>query len=168
MGFKYWPVLFLISVYAPSALAQKISVQLTAIEKVRPQERGGDELYFNITEFPSKSTPHYYQVPNFPSHWLSEHLNKVQNIVLWEKDIECEEHEVIFSLIEQDAAPWNIDDLLGSVKLKIACQGNQLITQWVSESHTTQLPAHKEGFTFKGAQAEYRAVFKIKSSGASR
>lgn len=145
-----------------SAQDEKMVIKLDVIEKIHAQEKGGDELYFSITEFPSKGRPSHYQIPEFPSHWLSEHLKGVQNVILWEKaSKECEPVKVIISLVEEDLPPWNIDDLLGSIELNVKCENGKLATQWniPNKENTAVIGNVNNAFSFSGKNAEYHAIF---------
>lgn len=104
---------------------------LDYIQFDKTTEASGDELYFNVTAYYDDRSTDHYQIPTAPTHWLSDHLSEVQNVVLWEHDWEgIKGAELVVALTERDAPPWNIDDLIGTVKLKISHQGDRLQTQW--------------------------------------
>jgi hypothetical protein len=152
--------------------AEEVSVELRGLEVIRQQEKTGDELYFSVTEIPydTKSEkgkfrlPKYYQVPNFPSHWLSKYANKIHDVTLWKKVANtCESTDVIFSLVEQDVPPWNLDDLLGSVKLEMRCENGKMTAYWEipNSKITARVPHSPNAFFFTGDGAEYHGTFKI-------
>lgn len=143
---------------------EEYSVKLEHIEKIKSQEKRGDELYISVTEFPTVGTPSHYQIPNFPTHWLSARLTNVKDVTIWRKNIKsCDNVKVIFSLVEQDIAPWNIDDLLGSVELTLTCENGKLVPNWVipNSAITQKVQNEKDSFSFTGENAVYRAHFKL-------
>lgn len=156
---------------AASESKESISIKLEELEKVTSQEKGGDELYFSITEYPATSPARHYQVPSFPSHWVSDYFKSLKNIVLWQKDMTtCEPTEIIFSLVEEDLPPWDPDDLLGSAKLKISCEAGKVVKEWTvpnKEITTEENMNDKTVFEFKGEGADYRATFKVEENATS-
>ena len=150
-----------------AALAQdlQVSVKLSQIERVRAQEKSGDELYFSVTEYPSKGRPHNDVVPEYPLHWLSDHLKELKDVVLWEKLVkEGEGSSVILSLIEQDAPPWDMDELIGTVKLNLKNEKGKLKKEWTipNRADTEPVKAHENEFLLMGSGAEYHVVLKVK------
>lgn len=148
------------------AQASDITLKLKTLEVVQQQEEGGDELYISVTEFPSKGKPLHYQVPSFPTHWLSKYLTNVKDIILWKKSSEaCEPADLLITLVEEDLVPWNMDDSLGSIELKVECQNGKAVQKWVTtDQRTANKLLDKEGvFTFDGQGAKYRAEFSLES-----
>ncbi len=147
------------------AQTQEISVKLQTLEAVHPQEKRGDELYISVTEFPTQSNPRHYQVPSYPSHWLSKYASSIKDVVIWKKDLEgCEPVDLLITLVEEDFAPWNIDDTLGSVELKVKCVNGKAEEEWMIPDAKTTVKIKSEPnttFQFKGENAEYHAVFKL-------
>jgi len=132
-------------------LAQPIMVEvnLAKIERIQATEENGDELYFNVTEYSSLERPRHYQVPNFPTHWLSEHLKNVKDVNLWEKKLaQNEAVEVILSLVERDVPTWNVDDLIGYVKLKIRNNNGKM-------EHIWSVPLNADTALAKGSQDKF-------------
>lgn len=143
---------------------EEFSVKLQEIQKIKSQEERGDELFISVTEFPKGQTPRHYQIPSFPTHWLSTYLTSVKDVSLWQKNIQgCQDVKVIFSLVEEDLAPWNLEDLMGSVELNVKCEQGKFVTNWIvpNKEITEPLANEKNTFTFKGNKAEYRARFKL-------
>lgn len=160
-------VLLLAAMVSHSALAKDLSIKLDVLEKIHAQEQSGDELYFSITEFPDKKAPRHYRVPSYPSHWMSDHLKNVNNIVLWQKSYPtCEKTDVLISLVEADLPPWNVDDLLGSVEFKVTCDQGKMKTEWkIPNKENTINILNKEGaFSFTGDHSEYHTIFKLDDS----
>lgn len=140
------------------------SVKLKSIEKIKTKERGGDELYISVTEFPKEGTPSHYQIPAFPSHWSSSYLHNIKDLTLWNKDLEsCTDVKVVFSLIEEDIAPWNIDDLLGSAVLDLKCDKGEMISSWSipNNANTKQVEKKSGAFKFEGKGASYQLNFQL-------
>ena len=71
--------------------------------------------------------------------------------------------KVIFSLVEKDVAPWNLDDLIGSVELTLICENGKMIPKWIipNQTITHKIDNQKDGFLFSGKNAQYRAIFKL-------
>ena len=142
------------------------TLKLKSLKALHQQEDAGDELYFSVTEYPKGKTPRYYQIPSFPTHWLTKYLPQVNDVTLWQKTAkECEETEVIVSLIEEDYVPWNVDDLFGSVRLKISCNNGKMTSSWEipNSSNTLPITTDKNSFNFVGDKGSYMATFAVKS-----
>lgn len=155
-------LILLVSVLVASQLfaQEKISLRLQKLEVIQPQEQRGDEIFLHITEFPLNSKPKHYYIPHRPAHWLSKHLAQVQNINLWQKQGVCEPTNVLISLVEEDAEPWNINDLLGSVMLRIKCENGKINKEWsIPDSKNTSYGDVENVFQFQGKNANYRATF---------
>lgn len=152
--------------FSSIALAQKqeLHLNLNAFELIQPQEESGDELYITVTEFAKNEKPRNYQVPSFPSHWLSKYLNNFKQIVIWKKEIkECKPIDLLITLVEQDAQPIDLDDSLGTVKLKINCNDGKIEQQWVvgKSNEVTKIPNQKNAFTFHKDKAKYNMRFSL-------
>lgn len=146
------------------AKGEDYSVKLKSIEKIHSQEKGGDELHVSITEFPKEGVPSHYQIPNFPSHWLSPYLYNVKDLTLWKKNVQsCTDLKVVFSLVEEDIPPWNLDDLLGSVTLDLKCDKGKMVSSWLipNSANTEALGKDSGEFKFKGEGAEYKLNFQL-------
>lgn len=146
------------------AFAKDITIKLDVLEKIHAQEQSGDELYFNITEFPENKPARHYRIPSYPSHWMSDYLKNVKNLTLWQKSYsQCEKTDVIISLVEADLPPWNVDDLLGSVEFKVTCEQGKMHTNWVipNKENTAKILNSESAFAFTGDHSEYHAIFKL-------
>lgn len=160
-------ILFISMVVLPAQAADemKLVLKLDSIEKKDVQEERGDELYFNITEYSSVDAARHYQVPDFPTHWLSPYLENVKDVSLWKKSlIDGESVELIVSLVERDVPPWNVDDLLGSVKLKLKWENNKLQKQWSipNEENTSFIDNETNEFAFTGDDGNYHLKLHVK------
>ncbi len=149
------------------AKTRMVEVKLLDIEAKGLTERTGDELYFTITEYPSKGHPKILRVPMFPLHWLSRDLNNVNNVLLWKGPITDESSVLlILSLLEQDLPLIGIDDHLGSVQVKIANTNNKIITAWgqpnfVDQPKVEQTRTNTPDYLLFGGNGEYAVKFKI-------
>jgi len=166
----------LLSINTANAV-QEVSVDLQKLKVIQEQEKSGDELYFSVTEVPLDKKwekgkfplPKHYQVPAFPSHWLSKYADKIHDVTLWKKTGKgCESTDVLFSLVEEDTPPWNLDDLLGSVKLQMRCENGKTVTHWeIPDSKiTASVPQKSNTFSFTGDGAEYSGTFKVEQHAA--
>ncbi len=139
-------------------------VNLLNMKVLQAQESHGDELYWSVTVYPSKGENEFFQVPQKPLHWLSEKIEKVTNLKLWGSELaEGEGATVILALIEHDAPPWNNDDLVGEVQLKILNEKGELKQEWSipgrSQTVGVAVPAEKnqqgQKFELTGAGGHY-------------
>ncbi len=142
-----------------------VVVKMHNIEQIQVQENRGDELYMSITEFGSKTR--YYRVPDQPFYWRGDSLQKVQDVELFSVDLAPQEKiSLVFSLMEQDVAPWNPDDLLGAVKADLERTAKGMKETWVMPDKQTVFIAdsskgelHPIEFQTKGAR--YRAQLSL-------
>lgn len=151
---------------APSS-PLSIRVQLQSLVKIRQQERKGDEIFMHITEVPLNGKGTYYQLPIFPYYWPSDFLTSIQKgvAVLWKESLACQNYDLIFSLGERDLPPWDPDDELGRVVLRLRCQNNRFTKQWhIPDLHkATFVPGKEDTFIFIGNGAKYYATFVVKA-----
>ncbi len=127
------------------AKPSKFEVILGSIEQVKTTENMGDELYIGITEYYSDGNSEYRRIPEYPIRWTSKSLRALKNISLWSGELEDGETvELVFSLIEMDVAPWNIDDLIGTVKLKIKNENGKVRSDWVNGNRIVPLHSFKK------------------------
>lgn len=142
-----------------------VILTLEDIEVVKSSGQfSGDEIYVNITEYSSVDKPSMHRVPEYPSHWLSKYIDKVKDIVLWQKPIQDGESvELIISVVESDAPPWDVDDLIGSVKLKVYIEKGKLEQEWsIPNKSIVKSEAERGHFTLTGDGAEYKISLKLK------
>lgn len=146
-----------------------IVIKLGEIKSIKSSEKSGDELYFSVTSYVKKSKPTFTRVPMFPVHWMTKHLEKVKDVILWSGTLAVgESRQVVLSLVEQDVQPWDVDDHLGSVKVTFANKGGEIKKQWSVPNYKDQTDVSKDSdteekvsFTFKGEGGEYKASFKM-------
>jgi len=74
---------------SPFALAEDLSasIRMLSLKAIQMGEQHGDEVYLMITEYPDKGKPQTYHVPTHPLYWPAEHLEKINNIKLWESKL---------------------------------------------------------------------------------
>ncbi len=159
-------VLCILSLFSTSVLAQtEAKLILKSFKTEQSQEKSGDELYISVTEYTKNHSPSYYQVPAFPAHWLSEHIGKVNNAIIWKKDItKCEDVDLMITLVEEDLLPWNVDDSLGSLKLKLTCQNDKLQGEWIiPNANAVSKSTEKNAFQFTGDSGRYDIQFNLEN-----
>lgn len=160
------------------ALAAPLSlvVKLSDIKVEKTSEKKGDEIYFSITEYSSLNRSKETRVPVQPTHWLSQNVDKLKNVVLWQGTIqESEEIKLIISMMEQDSPPWNPDDLIGNAELTIKNEKGTLHKEWKAPifAETSEVEMKKEPvttvgkepqrFVFKGEKAHYDVAFDVQT-----
>ena len=86
----------------------------------------------------------------------------MKNVTLWTGDLAPNESlEIILSLTERDAPPWDIDDLIGSVKVKLHESKDGLKDEWAlyaKRELTTEVDGSADVHEFKmiGDGGEYQ------------
>ncbi len=150
-----------------SAKNIKLAVKLTKIQALKTTEAAGDEVYFSIAEYSSKSIPKLSREPMFPLHWLSKELPQISDVVLWQGELaENDSVLLIMSLLEQDLEPWNSDDHIGSAQVKIANKNGKLVSKW-GQPHFNDQPRVQQPdvavpkFIMYGDGGKYVTVFKV-------
>lgn len=153
---------------AASAKDISVIIKLDRIEVRKLSEKMGDELYIGVTQYSSLGHSKTDRIPAKPAYWLSRQLSLVNNVVLWEGDIEeDEETKVILSLVEKDLSPWDVDDLIGSAEIVLTNQKGQLKKQWgipVFEERVEvdmEKPGNPQRFLMKGDKSEYSLQFRV-------
>lgn len=138
------------------AAQQKVAPKLVlkSIHQLSAQE-SKDELYLLIADLDAKNNRFYtmpgkggyLQEPKSPQpsgrhlmahhkYWREQDLNKVKNLTIWQRTLgEKDSTQVMVSLIEADAPPWDLDDTLGTVKLNIVHHKDMYIMKMAPFSH---------------------------------
>lgn len=112
-----------------------VQLHLLSIQLVNTTERHGDELYFNITEFRHDHSVNHFSVPELPSVWKSKDLAQVKPLILWQQSIEQgKPEELVVTLVEHDTPPWDVEDVLGEVKIHLRNNDGKLISNWVAQT----------------------------------
>lgn len=144
------------------------SLRLLKVEQVKLSELEGEELYLHVTEYYSGGESESKTIPEHPSFWPSDHLANVTEVPVWDHKLkEGESVSLIISLMEKDFHPWNLDDLIGTVKLRIRNANGELETNWsipnspdTGESINTKFGPGKK-FTLVGDGSRYILTFAL-------
>lgn len=144
-----------------SAFAKDLTVklELAKIQPLKIQEHWGDELYFDITEYTQQGLEQVYQVPKKPLYLSSNHLAKFKNIELWHKTLKPEEVVLLLvSLVEADNVPWNLDDIIGIIKIRMKNEDGKLVSDWSMPNRvqTSKVTSKLRRFELKGSNAAYQ------------
>lgn len=151
----------------------KFDLQLVAMKAIKTSERT-DELFMAVTSYPSKGRSLHREVPAFPRYWLSSHLQGVQNVSLWKGQLKPDEKVTIhLSLVERDSPPFDTDDLVGTVLVKIKNSKGTLDIQWIKHgSKDTGKKASvanaigARDFVLTGNNSEYAKTLAIINTGS--
>lgn len=134
-----------IPLFCQAAAEVTPKIILSSIKQIHSQEKS-DEIYFLVSDLSAKHESFYTipgNYPYFPSdrvpryrassalvshaHWKENELSSVRNTVLWQRPLKAEEAtEILISLVEADAPPWDLDDTLGTLKIKFINHDNKL------------------------------------------
>jgi hypothetical protein len=145
----------------------KVAVKLAKMEAKKTNEKDGDELYFSIVEYSSRAAPTLDRIPMFPTNWLSKNLDNLQDVILWQGTLSTSQSVLlVLSLIEQDVPPWDNDDHIGSVQVKLANKDDKLQVEWGQPQYRDQPKVVQADlavprFEMFGAGARYVTLFKI-------
>lgn len=151
-----------------------VTVKLNSIVAINQSESGGDEVYFTATQYSNKKNPDTVRIPMFPQYWLTQDLQQISEMILWKDTlVDTEVEQVIFSLIEHDAPPWNVDDHIGSVKVTFRNEEGKIHYKWSLPDYKDQpevvVSKQTPGtFTLKGEQSEYKIVFAVETSNSHK
>jgi len=165
----YGSIIFLLS-YNVHASSITAIVKLKEIKALKVSEASGDEVYFTVTHYSNRGVSDHQRVPHFPHYWLSRHLTAVHDVILWKQEILLEEAiQIILSLVEHDAPPFNVDDHLGSIKLILQNNQGQLVSKWMKADFTDQplvsaLSEKLPAYNFKTDHGEYMVTFSLETT----
>lgn len=127
MNKKY--LLFLLTLFGTLS-AQVVKLHVDKLDIVEHSEHYGDEVFLHVLESHGDKVSDTY-LPNYPFYFRDGHLDNFQKTDLWEKELpEGEEVTLFISLIEKDAAPWNIDDLIGELTLSLKVEDGKVVRRW--------------------------------------
>jgi hypothetical protein len=142
----------------------QVALFLDKLTMIKTTETHGDELYIDVTAFSSVDKPSIKRVPEYPMHWLSKYSANLKNIKLWEKAIQDGETvALVISLVEEELPPWEVDELVGSIKLKLTNHKGHIQKTW-SIPNTKITHKEKEANTFEltGENADYKIHLRLK------
>ena len=166
-----------------------VTLIMSDIEALQVNERSDDELYLAVSVHHSNGDFESYTMPGkrqpnlghyaarFPAnpprqpmlYWHAKALKGVKNIALWQGEID-DKHgaEVVVSLIEHDMPPWNLDDLIGSVKFTVGKRAGHMSAEWrllsadaVSSKGKLNL-GKRQSFTLKDGEGAYKLTLQLK------
>jgi len=113
------------------ARTYEASVKLLKIEQLQTLESGGEEIFLHITAYHSNGKSESMTLPRHPSFWPSEHLEKVSDVDVWDGILrENESVVLLISAMEKDFHPWNTDDLIGTIRLRMINMNGRLKSEW--------------------------------------
>lgn len=147
----------------------KFQLGLASIEAEKLGESGGDEVYISVAEFSNYGKPSYFRVPSYPTYWLSKHFKSVKNVRLWEREFaDGEAAQLIVSVIERDLPPWNVDDLIGAVKVNIHQENGIVEIEWdhnylqnEAKVEVGSKDADNRKFILEGNNSKYNIAFDV-------
>jgi len=168
--------------------AIKPSLILNSIKQVSSQE-SSDEIYFIISDLYAKNNS-FYTIPgskpyflknrlpqpsrqeafHYHLHWQDKYLSSLKNITFWTRKIENKQGtQLIVTLVEADAPPWDLDDTLGSVKINLMNVNGVLQSQFKAEKNAKLISqkstSRSKRFTIRmqRGKASYQFVLTLKS-----
>ena len=160
--------LFRLLLGGASAKEFKVILKLVDIRAEKTVDSGGDQVYFNMTEYSSLGHSKENRVPLYPGHWLSKQLPMVKNLALWRGVLKDNESiKLIVSLGEQGESAWEVNSSIGAAELILENKEGKLKKTWtipVFEEKKEVEMLNKNGeerFVFKGAGSRYDVAFKI-------
>lgn len=127
MNLKYIVSLFFV---CTSVYAQVVNLFIDKLDIIEHSEAYGDEVFVHILESSGEAVSDNY-FPDYPFYFRDGHLENFDRTKVWSKELNDNDQVVLFiSLIEKDAPPWNIDDLVGELTLTLEKQNGQVSTRW--------------------------------------
>ncbi len=151
-----------------SAKEFPVVVKLHTIKAERTLNAKGDDLYFEVTQFPTEGEPGDSRIPLYPLHWLSNQLDEVKDLVLWTGVIkEGESTKLTLSLVDQEIPPWEPDDLIGGAQLILKNAKGELNKAWsvppFAKAKEVELinGTYPQRFVFKGDGSLYDVSFSV-------
>lgn len=156
------------------ANANSVSLVMNQMKVIKPSERSGDELFFDLLVVSTHRKPFHVRVPSKPHHWPMFVLPKLKDVLLWKTQLaEGENIKLVISLIEKDAEPWDINDHLGSIRLYLHYPSKGLEYAYTSgeEKQINYQPIAKghapEVFNFSSKHGQYKVFFKLRVDNSS-
>jgi hypothetical protein len=155
--FLLWPILLFATDLKPMLLLERIEVQEAG-------ENPMDELYFDISIYRPHQSAIYKRIPSLPTNWLSYMTPAIQRLPLWSDLLkEGEALTIILSLNDADSPPWDIDDVIGLVKIQIKNNQGRLQVIWGSGTMSPGVADKVQEFDIKGPNGHYYLHLTLKS-----
>ena len=163
-------LVYCLMLVSPYVIAKDISASLSllSMKAIKTSEKVGDELYFDISVFPSYKLPSHERIPQKPIHWPSRGIHHLNNLGLWKGVLKPQQVvTLIISLMEMDAPPWDTDDLIGSVRIRLKNNNGTLETSWSIPNRVDAPVAvlgqggQKEKFNLLGENSNYELMLKL-------
>lgn len=112
-----------------SISAKPIKLDVINLEIIEHSEHFGDEVFLHILESHGDKVREHF-LPKYPFYFRQGHLDNFKRTTLWQKEVDSEEIVLYISMIEKDAAPWNIDDLVGQMTLTLRQENDEIVSVW--------------------------------------
>lgn len=169
----FWIGLTFFALINTSVVQAKEHRLVLILDKIKAEslsEDRGDEVYLSVSKYSNKGAPEEVRVPDKPRYWQFRKLDSIKNIVLWQGKIASEESlRFDISVVEQDFPPWDIDDLIGTLRVIIQEEKDHLKIQWSIPKMDGQpqiddlgpVREHGHHFVLHGENSKYQAVFLI-------
>jgi hypothetical protein len=110
--------------------AQVVKLHIDNLDILEHSERFGDEVFLYLLESDADKLNETY-FPQYPFYFRDGHLENFQTTSIWQKDIiPGQEVKLFLSFIEKDAAPWDIDDLIGQVDITLQGNAQGIESSW--------------------------------------
>jgi hypothetical protein len=160
---------------------------LKAIHQVSAQETR-DEVYFLVCDLDAPDGK-FYTVPGYRKyitipksghiglsvrphrHWQINDKNSIENVLLWQRVMKTgAKTQLVISLIESDLPPWDVDDMLGTIKINLVNKDGNLMTKILPFGHAKTVYQKTIGgvkfykVQISNGKADYLVSFKLQDS----
>lgn len=166
-----------------------VELVLNELHYLVRNEKGSDEIYLSVTATYSDGKFKSYTIPGgrppvldsaeagFPVgppetpqlYWLTKGMDNVKDVSLWSDDLQAGQAvQLAVSVIEHDMPPWNLDDMIGTVKINVGNKDGKVSADWVlispqPKQASGKLPMHKkDGFDIDGNKGSYHITVTLK------
>lgn len=143
---------------------------LLKLVALHTNEKGGDELYFDMSVAKTNEATRFLRLPEAPMHWPSRLVEQIKDVTLWTAPIaQNEQATILLSLNEEDSAPVDLDDFIGSLQVTVKNEKGVLKVEWQVPNNaekleqTTQKDKNNKvmKFIFSGSGTRYEAYFSV-------
>jgi hypothetical protein len=95
-------------------------------------------------------------------YWPQKSVTQISNFQLWQGKLPVGgATEVIISLIEKDTPPWQLDDLISIVKIKLMNKGGKISYEWYQDGKLISKKNAKVAVLLKGSDGVYKATLSL-------